>query len=80
MLVFNGTEFIAATGIDPAHIGLQQSLRTTGDRCRTEDTLLLLRNLTTLDSGRYRCVLADRGPDEPMEQLDFKLDVLGAFS
>uniref|UniRef100_A0A7E5A1B9 Ig-like domain-containing protein n=1 Tax=Panagrellus redivivus TaxID=6233 RepID=A0A7E5A1B9_PANRE len=74
VIIFNGTEFVATSGFEPANIVLQRTQTPeyqTQDTCVTLDYTLLIKNLTLDDAGKYRCQLMDFP-----QQLDFQLDVL----
>ncbi|KAI1732404.1 DB module domain-containing protein [Ditylenchus destructor] len=76
LMLFNGTEFIPSSGIEPSNIVLQKSITpeatsNIADQCATEEYVLLLKNISKSDAGEYRCQLMNLS-----QQLDFRLDVL----
>jgi hypothetical protein len=74
VVLFNGTEFMPLSGIEPSKIVLQRSIAPEGSSdCVSEEYTLLMKNLTVRDAGEYRCQLVETMG----QQLDFRLDVLG---
>ncbi|KAI6187059.1 Ig-like and fibronectin type-III domain-containing protein C25G4.10 [Aphelenchoides besseyi] len=72
LMIFNGTDFQPTSGIEPNNVLLQRTtIPEPGDSCSTDEYTLLIKNLTTEDSGKYSCQL-HREP----QQLNFQIDVL----
>uniref|UniRef100_A0AC34QK67 Ig-like domain-containing protein n=1 Tax=Panagrolaimus sp. JU765 TaxID=591449 RepID=A0AC34QK67_9BILA len=74
VIIFNGTDFIATSGFEPANVVLQRTVSPeyqSKDTCVTEEYTLLIKNLTIDETGKYRCQLLGFP-----QQLDFQLDVL----